>query len=97
MSINSCNISIIVINIGFINLISSVPIVLVGNKTDLHQERAVSFDEGKRLAEQWKAVFVETSAKQNESVDEIFLQLLNLIEKESNGSNPQAKGSCIIS
>lgn len=57
----------------------------------------MSFDEGKRLAEQWKAVFVETSAKQNESVDEIFLQLLNLVEKESNGSNPQPKSSCVIS
>lgn len=44
----------------------SVPVVLVGNKTDLHQERAVSTDEGKRLAESWKASFLETSAKQNE-------------------------------
>lgn len=75
----------------------SVPIVLVGNKTDLHQERSVSFEEGKRVAELWKAVFLETSAKQNESVDEIFLQLLSMIEKESNGSNPQTKSSCIIS
>lgn len=44
----------------------SAPIVLVGNKTDLHQERAVSADAGKRLAESWKASFLETSAKQNE-------------------------------
>jgi len=43
-----------------------VPIVLVGNKTDLHQERAVSFEEGKKCAESWKATFLETSAKQNE-------------------------------
>lgn len=63
----------------------------------MHQERAVTFEEGKRVAEQWKAVFLETSAKQNESVDEIFLQIVNLIEKESNGSNPQAKGNCVIS
>lgn len=46
--------------------IVSVPVVLVGNKTDLHQERAVSTDDGKRLAESWKASFLETSAKQNE-------------------------------
>lgn len=75
----------------------SVPIVLVGNKTDLHQERAVTFDEGKKLAETWKATFLETSAKQNESVDDIFLQLLQHIEKDNNGSNPQSKSSCIIS
>lgn len=44
----------------------SVPVVLVGNKTDLHQERAVSYEEGKKLAESWRATFLETSAKQNE-------------------------------
>ncbi|CAG2068522.1 unnamed protein product, partial [Timema podura] len=44
----------------------NVPIVLVGNKTDLHMERMISSEEGKRLAELWKAAFLETSAKQNE-------------------------------
>lgn len=44
----------------------SVPIVLVGNKTDLHLERKISTEEGKRLAEKWNAAFVETSAKRNE-------------------------------
>lgn len=39
---------------------------MVGNKTDLHQERAVSYEEGKKLAECWHATFLETSAKQNE-------------------------------
>lgn len=74
-----------------------VPIVLVGNKTDLHQERLVTFEDGKKLAESWKAIFLETSAKQNESVDEIFSQLLNHIERDSNASNPQAKSNCVIS
>lgn len=46
--------------------IYSVPVVLVGNKTDLHQERAVSAEEGRKLAESWRANFLETSAKQNE-------------------------------
>jgi len=74
---------------------SNVPIVLVGNKTDLHQERAVSTEEGRKLAESWKAVFLETSAKQNESVADIFHSLLLLIEKEN--GNSQEKSSCIIS
>lgn len=43
----------------------SLPIVLVGNKTDLHMERMISSDEGRRLADEWKAIFLETSAKQN--------------------------------
>lgn len=50
----------------FVHLNFSVPIVLVGNKTDLHLERKISTEEGKRLAEKWNAAFVETSAKRNE-------------------------------
>uniref|UniRef100_A0A336LHG5 CSON010251 protein n=1 Tax=Culicoides sonorensis TaxID=179676 RepID=A0A336LHG5_CULSO len=60
-----------------------VPVVLVGNKTDLHQERAVSTEEGKKLADSWKAQFLETSAKQNESVTDIFHLLLVQIEKDN--------------
>ncbi|CAB4054286.1 RHEB [Lepeophtheirus salmonis] len=44
----------------------NVPIVLVGNKNDLYMERYVSFEEGKRRAEEMKAVFLETSAKENQ-------------------------------
>lgn len=41
-----------------------VPVVLVGNKTDLHMERVITYEEGKKLAEDWNAIFLETSAKQ---------------------------------
>lgn len=44
----------------------SVPVVLVGNKKDLHMNRAVTQEQGNKLAETWKAVFLEASAKQNE-------------------------------
>lgn len=43
-----------------------VPVVLVGNKTDLHVERVVTTEAGRRVADKWKAVFLETSAKQHE-------------------------------
>lgn len=72
-----------------------VPIVLVGNKTDLHMERNVSTEEGKKLAEEWKAIFLETSAKQNASVAEVFHGLLAEIEKTEGTMNE--KGSCSIS
>lgn len=72
-----------------------VPVVLVGNKTDLHQERAVPTEEGKKLADSWKAHFLETSAKQNESVADIFSLLLSQIEKDN--GNTSEKNSCTIS
>ncbi|XP_044742173.1 GTP-binding protein Rheb homolog [Chrysoperla carnea] len=72
-----------------------VPIVLVGNKTDLHMERAVSTEEGRQLAENWKAAFLETSAKQNESVADVFHTLLMEIEKAD--GNMQEKSNCVIS
>lgn len=76
--------------------IFSVPVILVGNKIDLHQERTVSIDEGKKLAESWKAAtFIETSAKNNESVAEIFHKLLVQIEREN--GNPPPKSNCFIS
>lgn len=58
-------------------------------------ERMISSDEGKRLADSWKASFLETSAKQNESVADIFHTLLLEIEK-ANG-NVQEKSNCTIS
>lgn len=36
-----------------------VPIILVGNKNDLHLERCVSYQDGKDLADFMKANFVE--------------------------------------
>ena len=50
----------------FIFIICSVPIVLVGNKNDLHNDRSVSVEEGKALAREMKAIFLETSAKENQ-------------------------------
>jgi len=47
-------------------LLHSVPVVLVGNKKDLHMDRVITQEEGKKLADSWKAVFLEASAKQNE-------------------------------
>lgn len=72
-----------------------VPIVLVGNKTDLHLERQVSSSDGKKLADDWNAVFIETSAKENLSVSDVFHLLLTEIEK-ANG-NTGDKSNCSIS
>lgn len=72
-----------------------VPLILVGNKKDLHVERTISTEEGKQLADSWKVSFVEASAKQNEAVAEIFHKILKEIEK-ANG-NIQEKSNCAVS
>lgn len=51
-----------------------VPIVLVGNKCDLVDERRVTTEEGKAKAEEWGCMFVEASAKSKLNVREVFLE-----------------------
>ena len=55
-----------------------VPVVVVGNKSDLEDERQVSYEEGMYLAKQMNAPFLETSAKQAINVDEAFYTLVRL-------------------
>ncbi|THD28732.1 DIRAS family GTP-binding Ras 2 [Fasciola hepatica] len=55
-----------------------VPIMLVGNKTDEAEAREVSTAHGKALAQKWKCGFMETSAKANSNVKEVFQELLRM-------------------
>ena len=57
------------------------PILLVGNKQDLANERKVQFDEAKKLADSWKINYMETSAKTNFNCKEAFESLANEIVK----------------
>ena len=43
-------------------------VILVGNKCDMEDERVISFERGKQLAEQLGVEFFETSAKENINV-----------------------------
>ncbi|XP_059559636.1 ras-related protein Rab-17 isoform X1 [Myotis daubentonii] len=49
-----------------------VVVMLVGNKTDLSEEREVTFEEGKEFAESQSLLFMETSARLNHQVTEAF-------------------------
>eukprot|EP00055_Hartaetosiga_balthica_P017435 m.117011 g.117011 ORF g.117011 m.117011 type:complete len:206 (-) comp9315_c6_seq1:41-658(-) len=49
-----------------------VIIMLVGNKTDLADNRQVSRDEGERKAKELNVMFIETSAKAGHHVKELF-------------------------
>jgi len=57
------------------------PIVLVGNKSDLEPERAVTQAEGKELAEKWGCSWIETSARTNVNVNEAFFEVVQLVKK----------------
>ncbi|XP_013396125.1 ras-related protein O-Krev [Lingula anatina] len=60
-----------------------VPMILVGNKCDLEDERVVGKDQGQNLARAWNCAFLETSAKSKINVNEIFYDLVRQINKKS--------------
>ncbi|XP_013789783.1 LOW QUALITY PROTEIN: ras-related protein Rab-3-like [Limulus polyphemus] len=66
-------------------------VILVGNKCDMEDERVVSTERGKQLADQLGLEFFETSAKENINVKVVFEHLVDIIcEKmsESLDSDP---------
>lgn len=70
-----------------------VVVMLVGNKTDLGQEREVTFEDGKEFAESHNLLFMETSAKLNHQVTEAFgavaRELLQREERKENQPPPR--------
>ena len=53
--------------------------VLIGNKSDWTDKRAVTEEEGRELAEELGIRFIETSAKINEGVEEAFFTLARYV------------------
>lgn len=51
---------------------SSALLYLIGNKVDLSEQRVVSYDEGKSIADKNKMKFSETSAKEFFNIEETF-------------------------
>ncbi|MDP2438542.1 MAG: Ras-like protein [archaeon] len=65
-----------------------VPIVLVGNKIDIEEERAVSTEFARSVALKASCGFMEASAKLNTNVNEIFSELVRMINRWRN-ENPE--------
>ena len=61
------------------------PIILIGNKCDLEDQRKVSREEGMNTAEKYKTIFFETSAKEGINVEEAIDVLLNKIINKKKG------------
>eukprot|EP01091_Cochliopodium_minus_P005356 TRINITY_DN152_c0_g1_i1.p1 TRINITY_DN152_c0_g1~~TRINITY_DN152_c0_g1_i1.p1 ORF type:complete len:162 (-),score=58.85 TRINITY_DN152_c0_g1_i1:81-566(-) len=64
-----------------------VPMVLIGNKCDLENEREVSRTEGEDLAKSFNVPFFESSAFTNINVEESFFELAREIKKYNNKDN----------
>lgn len=64
---------------------SNICVAVVGHKADLEEERTVTTDEGRKLAENYDSLFFEVSAKINLKCEETFSRLAARIkiEKES--------------
>eukprot|EP01116_Phalansterium_solitarium_P003838 TRINITY_DN14669_c0_g1_i1.p1 TRINITY_DN14669_c0_g1~~TRINITY_DN14669_c0_g1_i1.p1 ORF type:complete len:214 (+),score=35.26 TRINITY_DN14669_c0_g1_i1:180-821(+) len=54
-------------------------IMLVGNKKDLDESRDVSYEEASKFAEENGLIFIESSAKTGDNVEEAFLKTARLI------------------
>ncbi|CAF3151567.1 unnamed protein product [Rotaria socialis] len=55
------------------------PVILVGNKCDMADERNVQSETGERLASELGLEFFETSAKENVNVKAVFERLVDII------------------
>ncbi|XP_036409598.1 GTP-binding protein Di-Ras1-like [Megalops cyprinoides] len=84
--------------------VENIPIMLVGNKSD-ETMREVETKEGEAQATAWKCAFMETSAKMNYNVKELFQELLNLDKKRNMSLNMSSskqkrtdklKGKCSV-
>lgn len=75
---------------------AQVPIVLVGNKSDLKAERQVPREIGTNLSRAWGNVpYYEASARKRINVDEVFADIVRQCRAfdAANGSANGSKGS----
>ena len=69
--------------------LGNLVVMLIGNKTDLENQRQVTEEQGRSLAEQLDFFFMETSAMKN-STNEVSKAFMVIIEEILN-KNPQLK------
>ena len=57
----------------------NIPIILIGNKKDLENEREVNFEEAKKYANEKNIEYIETSAMTGEKCHEAFLEIVKKV------------------
>ncbi|NWT91962.1 RAB17 protein, partial [Urocynchramus pylzowi] len=75
-----------------------IVIALVGNKTDLAAEREVTTEEGEDFARAKGLLFMETSAKSNHQVNDVFMALVQelLRREKEKASKPSPHGRSTV-
>ena len=72
----------------------NMSIMLIGNKSDLEHRRAVSSKEGEAFASEHGLIFMETSAKTAQNVENAFLKTAEIIyNKIKSGEYPSGEGN----
>jgi small GTP-binding protein len=67
------------VKVGMVVNSENFPMILVGNKTDLDDSRQVSTHLGQKLAtENGNMLFIETSAKSNNNVEQAFKKIAEI-------------------
>jgi len=76
----------------------TVPMVLVGNKCDLQDQRVITTEQGEALAKKFQCTFMESSAKNKINVEAIFHDLVRQINNANPVKKPvkQKKGGCAL-
>ena len=71
--------------------------ILIGNKCDWEEKRAVSFEQGQALAAELGIPFLEVSAKTNKNIEEAFYSLAADIKKKivDTSKNEQGNGPAV--
>jgi len=63
------------------NAEEKISIVLIGNKTDLEDQRKITTEQGKEKAEFYKLAFIETSALNGNNIEKAFNELITDVYK----------------
>jgi len=67
-----------------------IPVIIIGNKTDMEESREIMTEDAEKFAEENKYKYFETSAKTGEGIDKAIRDLLNQILNQS-GNNDEQK------
>ena len=67
--------------------VNNIPIVLIGNKKDLEDERLIEEQTARDFANKFNLKFFETSSKTGENVNLAFEELVNEVVKSNNNVN----------